>query len=96
MRRALSALFAGASGKYTASRVWREVKGDRDACDARSLTKEPIVRLIHNGTAVGVRLDRNGPKTAAIVIGVRAENDPLPRGLNQGRSRTGPQSQGAA
>ena len=37
VRRALAALFAGAVGKDTVSRVWRKVKGDWDAWNARSL-----------------------------------------------------------
>src|SRR5262249_2752559 len=46
VQRALGALFAGAVGKDTVSRVWRKVKGDWDAWNARSLADEPIVRLI--------------------------------------------------
>ena len=42
MRRALAALFGGAVGKDTVSRVWRKTKGDWDAWNARSLTDEPI------------------------------------------------------
>jgi transposase-like protein len=47
VRRALAALFGGAVGKDTVSRVWRKVKTDWDAWNARSLAEEPIVRLIH-------------------------------------------------
>src|SRR5207237_3374965 len=46
VRRALRALFGGAVGKDTVSRVWRKVKSDWDAWNARSLVDEPIVRLI--------------------------------------------------
>jgi len=56
VRRALSAVFGGAVGKDTVSRVWRKVKGDWDAWNARSLAEEPIVRLILDGTVVRVRL----------------------------------------
>jgi hypothetical protein len=56
VRRALGALFGGAVGKDTVSRVWRKVKGDWDAWNARSLADEPIVRLILDGTVVRVRL----------------------------------------
>src|ERR1700719_1379234 len=56
VRRALGSLFAGAVGKDTVSRVWRKVKGDWDAWNARSLADEPIVRLILDGTMVRVRL----------------------------------------
>ena len=45
MRRA-GALFAGAVGKDTVRPVWRKVKSDWDAWNARSLAEEPIVRLI--------------------------------------------------
>jgi transposase-like protein len=41
VRRALSALFAGAVGKGTVSRVWRKVKSDWDAWNARSLAEKP-------------------------------------------------------
>jgi putative transposase len=58
VRRALSAVFGGAVCTDTVSRVWREVKGDWDAWNARSLAEEPIVRVILDGTVVRVRLDR--------------------------------------
>src|SRR5262245_11794482 len=58
VRRALSAVFGGAVSKDTVSRVWRKVKGDWDAWNARSLAEEPIIRLILDGTVVRVRLDR--------------------------------------
>jgi transposase-like protein len=60
VRRALFALFGGAVGKDTVSRVWRKVKSDWDAWNARSLADEPIVRLILDGTVVRARLDRIG------------------------------------
>ena len=37
---ALGALFGGAIGKDTVSRVWRKVKSDWDAWDARPLAEE--------------------------------------------------------
>src|SRR6202158_3112296 len=55
-RQALAALFGGAVGKDTVSRVWRKVKGDWDVWNARSLKDEPIIRLILDGTIVRVRL----------------------------------------
>ena len=55
VRRALAALFGGTVGKDTVSRVWRKVKADWDAWNARSLAEEPIVRLILDGTVVRVR-----------------------------------------
>jgi putative transposase len=63
VRRALGALFADGVGKDTVSRVWRKVKSDWDAWNARSLAEEPIVRLILDGTMVRVRLDRRRPRS---------------------------------
>ena len=40
VRRALSAVFGGAVGKDTVSRVWRKVKADWDAWNGRSLAEE--------------------------------------------------------
>ncbi len=74
VRRALSSLFGGAVGKDTVSRVWRKVKSDWDAWNARSLAEEPIVRLILDGTVVRVRLDRKATSISLlVVIGVRAD-----------------------
>jgi putative transposase len=74
VRRALAALFGGTVGKDTVSRVWRKVKTDWDAWNARSLADEPIVRLILDGTAARVRLDRKATSISLlVVIGVRAD-----------------------
>jgi putative transposase len=74
VRRALGALFQGAVGKDTVSRVWRKVKSDWDAWNARSLADEPIVRLILDGTVVRVRLDRKATAISLlVVIGVRVD-----------------------
>jgi len=74
VRRALSTLFAGSVGKDTVSRVWRKVKSDWDAWNARSLAEEPIVRLILDGTVVRVRLDRKATSMLLLVVmGVRAD-----------------------
>src|SRR4030088_3164262 len=74
VRRALCALFGGAVGKDTVSRVWRKVKTDWDAWNARSLADEPIVRLILDGTVVRVRLDRKATSISLlVVIGVRED-----------------------
>jgi hypothetical protein len=73
VRRALRAVFGGAVGKDTVSRVWRRVKSDWDAWNARSLAEEPMVRLIVDGTVVQVRLDRKATSISLlVVIGVRA------------------------
>ncbi len=74
VRRALAALFGGAVGKDTVSRVWRKVTGDWDAWNGRSLADEPIVRLILDGTVVRVRLDRKATAISLLVVlGVRAD-----------------------
>jgi putative transposase len=74
VRRALGSLFGGAVGKDTVSRVWRKVKSDWDAWNARSLAEEAIVRLILDGTVVRVRLDRKATSISLlVVIGVRAD-----------------------
>jgi transposase-like protein len=69
----LKALFGGAVSKDTVSRVWRKVKADWDAWNARSLADEPIVRLILDGTVgIEVRLDRKATATSLLVVlGVR-------------------------
>jgi transposase-like protein len=74
VRRALKAVFGGAVGKDTVSRIWRKIKTDWEAWNARDLTTEPIVRLILDGTAVKVRLDRKATTISLlVVIGVRAD-----------------------
>jgi len=74
VRRALGALFGGAVSKDTVSRVWRKVKSDWDAWNARSLADEPIVRLILDGTVARARLDRKATSISLlVVIGVRAD-----------------------
>ena len=74
VRRALATLFDGAVSRDTVSRVWRKVKSDWDAWNARSLADEPIVRLILDGTAVKVRLDRKATSISLLVVlGVRAD-----------------------
>ena len=74
VRRALAALFGGAVGKDTVSRVWRKVKTDWEAWNTRSLAEEPIVRLILDGTVVHVRLDRQATSISLlVVIGVRED-----------------------
>src|SRR5271154_6018173 len=74
VRRALASLFGGAVGKDTVSRVWRKVKSDWDAWNARSLAEEPIARLILDGTVVRVRLDRKATSISLLfVLGVRED-----------------------
>ena len=74
VRRALAAVFGGAVGKDTVSRVWRKVTADWDAWNARPLAEEPIVRLILDGTVVRVRLDRKATSIVLLVVlGVRQD-----------------------
>ena len=74
VRRALAAVFAEGVGKDVVSRVWRKVRTDWDAWNARSLAEEPIVRLILDGTVVRVRLDRKATSISLlVVIGVRED-----------------------
>jgi putative transposase len=78
VRRALAALFRGAVGKDTVSRVWRKVKGDFDAWNARSLTGEPIIRLILDGTMVRVRLDKKSTSISLLAaLGVRQDGQKI-------------------
>jgi putative transposase len=78
VRRALAALFGGAVGKDTVSRVWRKVKGDWDAWNDRSLADEPIVRLILDGTVVRVRLDRQATSISLLIaLGVRQDGQKI-------------------
>src|SRR6202167_4401985 len=84
VRRALRALFGGAVGKDMVSRVWRKVKGDWDAWNARSLADEPIVRLILDGTVVRVRLDRKATSISLLVVlGVRADGQKVLLAIKQ-------------
>ena len=74
VRRALAALFGGAVGKDTVSRVWRKVKGDWDAWNARSPAEESIIRLILDGTVVRVRLDKRSTSISLLIaLGVRQD-----------------------
>src|ERR1700719_3250441 len=74
VRRALAAVFGGAVGKDTVSRVWRKVKGDWDAWNARSLAEEPIIRVILDGTVVRVRLDKKSTSISLLIaLGVRQD-----------------------
>jgi putative transposase len=78
VRRALRGLFRGAVSKDTVSRVWRKVKSDWDAWNARSPADELIVRLILDGTVVRVRLDRRATSISLlVVIGVRADGQKM-------------------
>src|SRR5512147_1043644 len=74
VRRALAALFRGAIGKDTVSRVWRKVKTDWEAWSKRPLGEEDIVRLILDGTVVRARLDKKATSLSLLVVlGVRRD-----------------------
>jgi transposase-like protein len=74
VKRALSALFAGAVGKDVVSRTWRKVRTDWDAWTRRDLSGEDVVRLILDGTVVRVRLDRKATSISLLVVlGVRRD-----------------------
>ena len=74
VRRALTAVFGGAVSKDTVSRVWRKVKGDWDAWNARSLAAAPIIHLILDRTVVRVRLDGKATSIVLLVVlGVRED-----------------------
>src|ERR1700719_2528560 len=84
VRRALRSVFGGEVGKDTVSRVWRKVKGDWDAWNARSLADEPIVRLILDGTVVRVRLDRKATSISLLVVlGVRQDGQKVLLAIKQ-------------
>ena len=52
--------------KDTVSRVWRKVRTDWDAWNARSLVEEPIVRLILDGTVA--RRPRRSHQARRVVV----------------------------
>src|SRR5215213_7504024 len=74
VKRALVALFRGAVGKDVVSRTWRKLKGYWEAWCRRDLAGEDVVRLILDGTAVRVRLDRRATCISLLVaLGVRRD-----------------------
>ena len=73
VRRALAALFGGAVGKDTVSRVWRKVQTDWDAWNARPLNVSHRRADLY-GTGVRVRLDKKATAISLlVVIGVRED-----------------------
>jgi putative transposase len=74
VRRALAALFGGAVGKDTVSRVWQKLHADWAAWQKRSLAGDDVIRLILDGTVVRVRLDRKSTSLSLLVaLGVRRD-----------------------
>src|SRR3954452_23052789 len=74
VRRALAGLFAGRVGKDAVSRAWRRTRSAWEAWRGRDLTGEDVVRLILDGTAVKVRLDKRVTAISLLVApGVRRD-----------------------
>ena len=73
VRRALAALFGGAVGKDTVSRVWRKTKGDWDAWNVRSLEDEPIIRLILDGAVARASTKKSTRISLLAALGVGAD-----------------------
>jgi putative transposase len=72
VRRALAGLFAGRVGKDAVSRAWRRARSAWEAW--RDLAGEDVVRLILDGTAVKVRLDKRATAVSLLVaLGVRRD-----------------------
>ena len=74
VRRALAGLFAGRVGKDAVSRAWRRARSAWEAWRERDLAGEDVVRLILDGTAVKVRLDKRVTAISLLVaLGVRRD-----------------------
>ena len=74
VRRALAGLFAGRVGKDAVSRAWRRARSAWEAWRERDLAGEGVVRLILDGTAVKVRLDKRVTAVSLLVaLGVRRD-----------------------
>jgi transposase-like protein len=74
VQRALAALFRGAVGKDVVSRTWRKLRTDWETWCRRDLAGEDVVRLVLDGTAVRVRVDRKATSVALLaVLGVRRD-----------------------
>ena len=66
VRRALATLFRSAVSKDIASRVWRKVKSDWDAWNARSLVAEPMARWCGCGSTARRRRSRCSSSSACV------------------------------
>jgi transposase-like protein len=74
VQRGLAVLLRSAVGKDVVSRARRKVKADGDAWCRRDLAGEAIVRLILDGAAVTVRLDRKALSPSLLVgHGIRCD-----------------------
>ena len=66
-------------GKDVVSRTWRKVRADWEAWCRRDLVGEDVARLILDGTAVRVRLDRKATGISRLVVlGVRRDGQKVP------------------
>src|SRR5688500_16685721 len=73
-RRALARLFEGHVGKDVVSRAWQKTRSAWQAWQERDLAGDGIVRLILDGTAVKVRLDRKATAVSLLIaLGVRRD-----------------------
>lgn len=78
VRRALASLFGGRISKDTVSRAWRKVRTDWENWQKRDLSKEDVVRLILDGTAVKVRLDKKATVVSLLVVlGIRRDGQKI-------------------
>jgi transposase-like protein len=83
VKRALHGLFQGAVGKDVVSRIWRKVQTDWEAWGKRDLSKEPIVRLILDGTVVRTRIDKKATSISVLVaLGVRSDGQKILLAVN--------------
>ena len=75
VRRALAGLFGGKVGKDAVSRAWRKVKTDWESWQARDLSGEDIVRLIHGWQPASRRalMARVLSIPLLVVLGVRRD-----------------------
>ena len=73
-RRALAKLFEGHGGKDVVGRAWQRTRSAWMAWQERDLAGGDIVRLILDGTAVKVRLDRKATAISLLIaLGVRRD-----------------------
>jgi putative transposase len=74
VRRALAGLFAGRVGRDAVGRAWRRAHPAREAWRERDPAGEGVVRLILDGTAVEVRLDRRVTAVSPpVALGIRRD-----------------------
>jgi putative transposase len=74
VKRALGTLFAGKISKDTVSRAWLRARSAFEAWQQRDLAGEDIVRLILDGTAVRVRIDKRVTTIPLLIaLGIRRD-----------------------